>query len=177
MGDIREKIIQPFRGLRHFLLLIFRLIHDRDPLTDDIPSQEAYHGHNDEMKKNTGDRQAVKDFSHKIHCDQIVQHRKVVSALAQCDQPRDPRGDKDQDQDGHQQSEIERAGHMCPVEKGRHHHEKCIDPYPCKIGKRPPDMDHPADDDRKGDQNKSPHLPLEKQRFGDEQNGKNCITA
>ena len=144
MGDIREKIIQSFCRFLHCLLLFFRLIHNGYPLTDDFPCKEADHGHNDEVKENTGDYQAVKFFSLKIHCDQIVQHREVVGALAQCDQTRDPRGNKDQDQDGHQQPEIERAGHMRPIEKSRHHHEKCIDPYSGITRDRPSDMDYPA---------------------------------
>ena len=50
VGNIRKKIIQPVRCLRHHLLFFFRLVHNADPLPDDISGNETDYGHNDKVK-------------------------------------------------------------------------------------------------------------------------------
>ena len=81
VGNIREKVIQPVRCLRHHLFFFFRLVHNADPLSDNISGNETYDADNDKMKYRPGNQQTVKALSHAVHGNQVIQHRQIIRTL------------------------------------------------------------------------------------------------
>ena len=82
MGNISQKVIEPFRIIGQLLDLILRIADHLRPLIDDGLGKPADHENEDQMQRDPRDHQVVELLSLICHRRKVICHGGIVCDLA-----------------------------------------------------------------------------------------------